>query len=80
MWNDVLNNKSCDLKLTQCTEDDRPTSIFFTCSDGSDKELVLSVSPQAAQRDRFAIPCDHRHHPVTNRLAIVFRFLPLLSW
>ena len=56
--------------FTKCTEDDGSTSKFLASSHGSDDQLILRVSPEAAQRDCFAVTRDHRHHPVTNHNSV----------
>lgn len=58
-------------KLTECTEDDRSASKLLSGPHGGYDQLILRVSPKAAQGDRFTIACDHRHHPVTNHLAVM---------
>lgn len=74
--------------FTKCTEDDGSTSKFLASSHGSDDQLILRVSPEAAQRDCFAVSRDHRHHPVTNHNSVTppchltfqsFRLLSLIS-
>lgn len=58
-------------KLTECTEDDRSTSKLLSGPHGGYYQLILRISPEAAQSNRFAVSCDHRHHPVTNHLAVM---------
>lgn len=57
--------------VTECTEDDWPTSIFLASPHSNDNQLILRVSLEIAECDSVAIPCDQPHHPVTNHRGIV---------
>lgn len=64
--------------LTECTEDDRSTSKLLSGPHGGHDQLILRISPKTAQGNRFAVSRDHRHHPVTNHLAVMIRLFYIL--